>query len=432
MTNLSGILGIFSKDFEKNISTQLYMGLYGLQHRGQASMGLSTMDKEKIYQMKGRGLISEQIANGKINKLKGYCGLGHVKYAFSKEAKNHAPMPWSYHVDDKIAMIAIDGNILNEDFTVKELIEKIDGGMEDLQEYIGNLRGAFTILYLDQEKMVGIRDPFGIKSLAYDKSGNFHYFSSESCAIHIMGSGNTSFLEPGEIRVVDKDGAKSYPSKDYGRNLCLFELVYIARADSVIDGIEVYDARYEMGRMLSQEYPVDADIVVGAPDSGMIAALGYAVGSGIPYQKGIIKNNYIPRTFILPDEKMRQKMIQLKLSVIESNIKNREIILVDDSIVRGTTIRKTIEILKNAGAKKVHVRIASPPVVEEENLSIDIPEKSQLIAYGHSKEEVGQMIGSDSLEYLSLAGLRKACGGGDFYEKYFGGNYPLEEQRRLG
>ncbi|MDO5017932.1 MAG: amidophosphoribosyltransferase [Lagierella massiliensis] len=423
---MSGLIGVYSRDEKLNVFPHLYYGLHALQHRGQAEMGISLYKDKKINEIKGKGLISDNITDENVSSISGSRGLAHCKYAFKDDDVNSKTMPLIYDIDGE-AMIIIDGKIINEDFEMKELVKTLKDRKPGLSKYVSNLEGAYSVIYMDNDKMIAFRDNYGIKPLSIGKTEEFVVAASETCAIDTIGAKNVHPLRPGEIYMVDKFGEASHFAKEKDHALCLFELVYIARDDSYIDELSVYKARYNMGTTLAKEHPVDADIVIGAPDSGMIAALGYSKESKVPYQKGIVRNRYIGRTFINPSADMRNFNVHLKLSAIRQNVRGKNVILVDDSIVRGTTIKRTVDILKKAGAKSIHIRISSPPVIENENLSIDIPDKSDLIAANYTIEEMEEMLGCDSLRFLSLEGIREACGNRNFYEKYFGGYNPLEQ-----
>ncbi len=425
---MSGLIGVYSRDKELNVFPHLYYGLHALQHRGQAEMGISLYKDGKINEIKGKGLISDNITDSNVGDISGNRGLAHCKYAFKDDDINSKTMPLIYDVDGEDCMIIIDGKIINKDFEMRDLVRVLYKREPGLSKYISSLEGAYSVIYMDSKKMVAFRDNYGIKPLSIGKTEDFVVAASETCAIDTINAQNVHPLRPGEIYMVDEFGEASHFAIEKDHSLCLFEMVYIARDDSYIDELSVYKARYNMGTILAKEHPVDADIVIGAPDSGMIAALGYAKESKVPYQKGIVRNRYIGRTFINPSEDLRNFNVHLKLSAIRQNIRGKNVILVDDSIVRGTTIKRTVDILKKAGAKSIHIRIASPPVIENENLSIDIPDKKDLIAANHTIPEMEEMLECDSLRFLSLEGIREACGNRTFYEKYFGGYNPLEQK----
>lgn len=425
---MSGIFGVFSKKRYKNVFSSLYSGLFALQHRGQESMGMSLLEYGKLSQIKGRGVITDNIKYDNIKELQGSVGLGHVRYPFESETKELLPMPWLFNPGDgsKKTLIAVDGKFFN-DVDVEDVVEMINSGTdEELIDYVNNLDGAYSIIFIQEEKMVVIRDPKGIKSITVGHGCDFVAASSESCGLDAVGASSKE-LRPGEIFIVEKDRERSIFAEEKSNTPCIFEYVYTARPDSVIGGVSVYDARIKMGEILYEECPVKADVVIGSPDSGLISALGFSRASGIMYERAIVRNRYIGRTFILPTDNMRRKGIQIKLQPIKSIIKGKDIVLVDDSIVRGNTMRRVVEILRESGANSIHIRISSPPVIKSENTTFDIPSEDKLIAKGKTVEEIRKLIGCDSLGFISLEGLRRACGGREYYERCFGGNDTLGE-----
>lgn len=416
---MSGICGIFST-YEKNDCIDLIQyGLYALQHRGQEGFGVVTMDSERLYELKRRGLLSEVLTQEIVNDMKGYIGLGMVKYAFGHNTKYEPVMPFVYDGKNGNGFVAIDGTIINDDFSISELIGKINSTEKELRDYISSLNGPFCIVYICKEKMVVIRDKNGIKPICIGQLGDFTICSSESCALDAMGANFIKDIGAGEIYIKTANDEKSLYTDNIDPKLCLFEMIYIARPDSIIDGDSVYKSRFEMGRKLVEECPTNADIVIGSPDSGLISAKGYARESNIDFVDGILKNRYIQRTFIKPSQEERTQGVNIKLNAIKQNIEGKDVVLVDDSIVRGTTIKRIIKILRDAGARKIHVRVASPQVVRSERYTIDIPDESNLIAFGKTVEEVREKIGCDSLYYLSLEGLKECCGNKGYYDNYF-------------
>lgn len=409
---MSGLIGVFSES--QSAVEDLYYGLYAIQHRGQSAVGLATIDGEEEHVIRKKGLISTSFTFEDFNSLHGSIGIAHVKYQFHDEM-NIEIMP--LQIGD--AFVCIDGKITNADFSYEELVEHIKTDGKELSTYISTLEGAFCILYADPEKMVAIRDTRGVKPLAIGKRGDVYLASSETCALEAVNAINYKDLIPGEIFTVTKEKTTSHYAEYHGHHLCLFEMIYIQRPDSVVEGVSVYKARYRSGELLARECPTTADVVIGAPDSGIAAALGYANASGIPYQPGLVKNRYVQRTFIEKTQAERDRGVRLKLNAVKEMVNGKDVILVDDSIVRGTTTRRTVEILRMSGARKVHIRIASPPVKQTESLSIDIPDKKMLIAYQKSIEEIREEIACDSLYYISIDGLREACGNKGYYERYF-------------
>ncbi|MEL3906802.1 MAG: amidophosphoribosyltransferase [Treponema sp.] len=426
---MSGICGVFSSNEDNDIVDLIQYGLYAVQHRGQEGCGIVTLGTDRVYELKRRrGLLSEVITQEVVNDIKGFAGVGMVKYGFSHHIKYDPIMPYIYDTKEGSSIIALDGSIFNEDFCITELIEKITAGGEELTAYIASLKGLFCIIYISKDKMAVIRDQHGVKPLCIGKVQDAVIAVSESCALDAMGAEFIKDIAPGEIYIQSKDGAQSLFCPHTEPKLCLFEMIYIARPDSYIDGISVYQARYAMGRKLYEEYPTKADIVVGAPDSGLIAAKGYAAAAGIPFVDGILRNRYIQRTFIKPTQKERQEHVNIKLNALRANISGKELILVDDSIVRGTTIKRTIKILKDAGARNIHVRIAAPPVTHSEKYSIDLPDKEKLIAHNKTAAEIREELDCASLYYLSLDGLKGCCGNKGYYDTYFTGTNPWQSE----
>lgn len=385
---MSGIIATINFT-NKNVFPYLIAGMYGLQHRGQDGVGIGYFNQEEMCEIKGNGLLSDL----DIETDHSSSALGFLKYAFSKENKNIALMPYRH----ENSFVAMDGN------------------------HLKNLEDALVKLDLSQDQLICYRDPCGVKPLIIGQLDDIWIVSSESCAIESIGGTILRDVIPGERITIDKNGLHSFIEKQYRPQHCLFEMVYIAREDSIIDGVSVYDARLKMGEALYQECPIEADLVFGAPDSGMIPALGYAKASKIPYQKALVKNRYINRTFIEMDPKVKRDNVNIKLSAVRSIIEGKRIVLVDDSIVRGFTIKRIVNVLKKAGAKEIHVLIASPAIKIEDHLSIDIPKRELLLAYGKSNEEIKQEIACDTLHFLSLPALKKACGNKGYYTRYFDG-----------
>ena len=447
---MSGVIGVYSKENE-NVSSIIYYGLYALQHRGEISAGIAVNNNGFVDYVKDMGLVNEVFNNDTINRLRGNIALGHVRYAAAFEAKdkiNAQPLVVGYK---KGALaIVLDGSIVN--------FRKLRDQMEDMgsifqtdldTEVIANLiaryhkddfneaiirtlqevNGSYAMIAMTNDRIVAGRDPHGIKPLSIGKIGEDYIFASETCAFDTIGAEFIRDVEPGEIVMVDESGLRTIWSAPQKRALCLFELVYLARPDSTIDDKSVYIARQEAGKQLYREFPTKADIVIGAPDSGIVAAIGYAQGSGIPYAEGIIKNRYVGRTFIEPSQAIREQGVRIKLNALKENIKGKSLVLVDDSIVRGTTIKRTVQMLKDAGAKEVHVRISSPPVIHSCYLGVDTPSEDKLISNYMDLDQLKEQIGADSLYFISLEGLVKAVGGENgFCKGCFSGNYPVQKE----
>ncbi len=394
---MSGIIGCISFSGE-DVYPSLIEGMYGLQHRGQDSVGLGYYvdGKPEIYHYPG------VIGDHNYPIVSTNSGIGFINYAFTEEKKSQEPLPKMINN----TMAAFDGKRFSES------------------------AAAFAHVSVTPTRLVCSRDPYGIKPLIIGKVDNTWIVCSESCVIDTMGGTIVRDVKPGESITITKEGMHCSDAAFSSHHLCLFELVYIARPDSHIDGISVYGARIKMGHYLYEEKPTEGDIVVGSPDSGMIAALGYSQASGIPYQKALVKNRYIARTFINNDDAQRKQSIKIKLSVVKELITGKRVILVDDSIVRGSTIKRVVKLLKEAGAKEVHIRVSSPPVLFSDNVSIDIPKKEDLLCYGKDLETVRQEIGCDSLYFLSLQGLKDASGNQEFYTQYFDGKSPFKGEKK--
>ncbi|WP_427340205.1 amidophosphoribosyltransferase [Caloranaerobacter sp. DY30410] len=443
-----GIVGIYSNDI-KDISKLTYFGLYSLQHRGQESCGIAVNNKGKIKYCKGMGLVSEVFDDDVLKNLDGNISIGHVRYSTTGEsrASNAQPLVVKYKNGD--IALAHNGNLVNA-HTIREILEEegvvlqttIDtevivnliaryhkSGIESaIKKVMELIRGSYALVLTMGDMLIGVRDPYGIRPLCIGKLKKGFVIASESCALDTVGADFIRDVEPGEIIIIDEKGMKSIPyDKWCKKSLCIFELIYFARPDSIMDGISVYLARKEAGRILARESKVDADIVISVPDSGTAAAIGFSEESGIPFSEGLIKNRYVGRTFIKPSQELREQGVRLKLNVLKENIKGKRVVLVDDSIVRGTTIRRIVDILKSAGAKEVHVRISSPPVKYPCFFGIDTPERKQLIGAKNTTEEIRKLINADSLSYLSIEGLIKTTGkNGGFCLACFNGDYPME------
>ncbi len=421
---MSGHIGIYSNN-EISIAPLLYFGLYALQHRGEVGSGMAVLNEGNVFEQRGPGLVSDIYNEESLNDIKGNVGCAHVKYAFSDETEEKVLLPEVFETNGKLGLLSIDGNFLEKTFCRRDLVNVLVEE-ESLPDKINYLYGAYSIIYIEEDKMIGIRDPWGIKSLILGKLEDSYILSSESAAIETIGGQYIRDLEPGEILFIKKGKVESFFVKERVEKNCIFEFVYISRQDSFINEKSVYEVRYNLGRRLAEQYPVNADVVIGAPDSGTIAALGYSHESRIQYKEGILKNRYIGRTFILPTQDLREKSVKIKLNPLKKNLQGKRVILVDDSIVRGTTIKNTVKMLKDAGAIEVHVRIACPPVIRSCDLCVDTPSEDHLIGANKTVEETRDYIGADSLAYLSLESLLSSCGGNRFCKHCFDGKYPIE------
>jgi amidophosphoribosyltransferase len=448
---LSGVFGIFSKN-SNSVSQIIYYGLFALQHRGQISCGIAINNNGFLDYHKDLGLVHEVFSKDIFDRLRGNMGIGHVKYASSHEEQtqtNTEPVVMGYKKG--AFALAFDGSIVNsnelrdklkESNTVlqsdldAEVIANVIAknqcaDLEDaLNKTLNEIIGSYSLLLMTNDMLIGARDPNGLKPLSLGKLGDDYVLASESCAFDAIGGDFVRDIEPGEVVLINDNGIKTISKNFSERRPCLFELVYFARSDSFMDGKSIYRSRIEVGKQLARESQIDGDIVIGAPDSGIVFAIGYAEESKIPYAEGMIKNRYVGRTFIQPSQELREQGVRIKLNVLKENIEGKKVILVDDSIVRGTTIKRTVDMLREAGAKEIHVRIASPPVLYPCHLGMDTPSKDNLISANMEAEEIRELIGVDSLYFLTLEGLLKAIGNNGFCKGCFTGEYAVEEGKK--
>ena len=448
-----GVFGIYDLD-GGNVVPSVYYGLTALQHRGQESCGLavSKTDGEigNIQFHKDLGLVSEVFRKDTLEKMSGDIGIGHVRYSTTgaSVAENAQPLVLSY-IKGTLAL-AHNGNLDNTRELKWELIqngaifhtttdseviafhiarERVNSKSveEAILKTARKLRGAYGLVVMSPRKLIGLRDPFGLKPLCLGRRGNTYVLASESCALASVGAEFIRDVEPGEMVTISRHGVESNKELSTEKHAhCVFEYIYFARLDSVLDGVGVYDARIRGGKSLAKSYPVDADLVTGVPESGIPAAKGFSEASGIPFGLAFYKNSYIGRTFIKPTQKERESSVHMKLSVLDSVVKGKRIVLVDDSIVRGTTIANLIHMLKKAGALEVHVRICSPPFLYPCYFGTDVPSNDQLIASSHTTEEIRQMIGADSLGYMKIDYLEGMAGGLPLCKACFDGKYPMD------
>lgn len=425
--------GIPSQDLD--CARLTYYGLFALQHRGQESCGIAVSDNGVISFHKDMGLVSEVFNDRIFEELKGQLAVGHVRYSTtgSSVRENAQPLVTRY-VKGSLAIVH-NGNLTNTVKLRRELEETgaifqttIDSEViayliakeritsptvEDaVKKAMRKLEGAYSLLVMSRKKIIAARDPFGYRPLCFGRmSGGAIVFASESCALDAIGAEFIRDVEPGEIVVADKYGLRSMKDNCSGINRkCIFEYIYFARPDSVIDGVSVFGARLEAGRLLYHQHPVEADVVIGVPESGIDAAMGYSQASGIPYSKGFVKNSYVGRTFIQPKQSQREISVGIKLNVLAGTVKGKRVVMIDDSIVRGTTCARIVKMLKKAGAREVHVRISSPPFRWPCYFGTDIPSADQLTASKHSIEEICQMISADSLGFLEASSLHRMIG----------------------
>ena len=448
-----GVFGMFNPNGD-DVAQYIYYGLSSLQHRGQESCGIAVSDtsgpKGNVDVHKGMGLVSEVFKESTIASLKGNLGVGHVRYSTTGEPSLNNAQPLVLNYIKGTLALAHNGNLVNTEELRNELamngaIFQTTTDSEVIAYYIARervhsatveeailktaakIRGAYGLVIASPRKLIGVRDPLGLKPLCLGMKDDSYILASESCALTAIGARFVRDIRPGEIISITKDGISSnYELCQQKQAHCIFEYIYFARLDSTLDGISIYESRIRAGEALAKAYPVDADIVAGVPDSGLAAAQGYSKESGIPFTNIFYKNSYIGRTFIKPTQKERETSVRLKLSVLEAAVKDKNIVLVDDSIVRGTTIANLIHSLKQAGAKSVHVRISSPPFLYPCYFGTDVPSNRQLIASSHSTEEIRQLIGADSLGYMKIEDLQSTVGDLPLCKACFDNIYPME------
>ena len=450
-----GVFGIYDLDGE-DVAGTIYYGLFALQHRGQESAGIAVSDtdgpKNNVSVIKDMGLVNEVFSKDNLDTLHGDIGVGHVRYSTAGESTRENAQPMVINYVKGTLGLAHNGNLINANELRQYLSETgaifqstIDTEPiayliarerlhtatveEAVNKACEKLKGAFSLVVMSPRKLIAARDPYGFKPLVIGKRGKSYIFTSETAALDTIGAEFVRDVRPGETVWVKSDGvlhsdmSRALPEEKQAR--CIFEYIYFARLDSYIDGISVYDARIKAGRFLAQDSPVDADLVVGVPESGNAAAMGYALESGIPYGTAFVKNSYVGRTFIKPGQKSRESSVRVKLNVLREAVAGKRVIMIDDSIVRGTTSDRIVGMLKEAGAKEVHVRISSPPFLWPCYFGTDIPVREQLIAYNRSVEDIRKIIGADSLAYLGIDRLEQMVDGLSICKGCFTGEYPL-------
>lgn len=442
--------GIFGIHGSKYSASDVYYGLFSLQHRGQESCGIATNDDASIECVKGMGLVSDVLSSDKISNLKGDIAIGHVRYSTAGGSVPENAQPIVTQYSKGTLSIAHNGNLTNANELKRELEDKgaifhttTDSEViayliaqkrssnpsveEAVKEVMGIIKGGYALLVMSPKKLIAARDPFGLKPLVMGKLDDAVIFCSETCALEAVGARYIRDIEPGEIVIVENGEVRSIDSGlKRPMKKCVFEYIYFARPDSVIDGISVAAARREAGRILARKHPCECDIVIGVPESGIDAALGFAAESGITYEKGFVKNSYVGRTFIKPSQEQRKQAVKIKLNPISAVVNGKRVVIIDDSIVRGNTIANQVNMLRNAGATEVHVRISSPPFMHPCYYGTDVPDEDYLIACQHTIPEICEIIGADSLGYLKPEDLNDMLGGDDFRycDACFTGDYP--------
>ncbi len=439
-----------------DVASTIYYGLLALQHRGQESCGIAVSDtkgpKGKVLSLKDMGLVNEAFRAESISRLSGNIGVGHVRYSTAGSSTRENAQPLVINYVKGTLGLAHNGNLINTPELKKELAytgaifqTTIDSEIiayliarerlnaKSAEEAVGRamhkIKGAYSLVIMSPRKLIGARDPFGFKPLCIGRREDTYFITSETCALDTVGAEFVRDVLPGEIVTISPQGIASDMShalKPEETARCVFEYIYFSRPDSYIDGVSVYHSRILAGKYLAMDSPVEADMVVGVPESGNCAAMGYALQSGIPYGTAFVKNAYIGRTFIKPQQKSRESSVQVKLNAIKESVAGKRIIMIDDSIVRGTTSDRIVRMLREAGAKEVHMRVSSPPFLWPCYFGTDVPAREQLIAYNRSEEEVCRMIGADSLGYLREERLQALVGNLGICKGCFTGNYPME------
>jgi len=444
---MCGIVGIYNHPEAANLA---YLGLYALQHRGQESAGIVSSDGKILHVQRQMGHVAEIFDEAALQRLPGKSAIGHVRYSTAGESALRNAQPITVDYSRGGLSVAHNGNLVNAQRIRAELeahgsifqstmdteviIHLIAQSIkkeltERITDALKQVRGAYSLLFLTETRMFAVRDPFGWRPLVLGKKGDSWVVASETCALDLIEAEFVREVEPGELLVFDKDGMHSH--KPFGiphkKAMCIFEFIYFARPDSHIFGRDVYTMRKGFGQQLAREHPVEADLVIPIPDSGVPAALGYAEESGIPFQLGLIRNHYVGRTFIEPKDSIRHFGVKIKLNPVREILRDKRVVVVDDSIVRGTTSRKIVKMVRDAGAREVHVRISSPPTTDPCFYGIDTPSKDELIASSQSVGQICKFIGADSLGYLSTKGLYwfEKNPGEWFCDACFTGNYPV-------
>ncbi|MFV1956347.1 MAG: amidophosphoribosyltransferase [bacterium] len=445
-----GIFGVFGHPEAANLT---YLGLYALQHRGQESAGIASTDGTRLFRYGEMGLVNDIFNEDVLEKLPGDVAIGHNRYSTSGESlpENIQPIAVTYARGG--LAVAHNGNLVNAMQLRKDLEEagaifqsssdtevlihliaksRATDFVERVVEGLYQIRGAYSILMLTEKRIIAIRDPRGFRPLSIGRLGDSYIFSSETCALDLIEADFYRDVEPGEVVVVDEGGISTFfPFPKMKAAPCIFEFIYFARPDSFIGGKSIYQARKELGRQLAREAPVEADVVIPVPDSGVPAAFGFAEQAALPMEMGLIRNHYVGRTFIEPSQSIRHFGVKLKLNPCRDTFQGKSVVLIDDSIVRGTTSRKIVKMVRDAGASSVHMRISSPPTVNPCFYGIDTPTHQELIASSHEVEEIRDYITADSLGYLSMDGMHKSLGWeipedvNEFCDACFSGDYPV-------
>lgn len=453
---MCGVFGIFRHPEAANLT---YLGLHALQHRGQESAGVVSNDEGTLHGVRSMGHVRKIFTRDVLEQLPGQMAIGHVRYttAGGSLVKNIQPL-WAQYRTGSIA-IAHNGNLVNDQALRDDL--EAEGAIfaslsdtevilqlmarsgqtsfvDQLAEALVRVQGAYSMVLTTEDKLIAVRDPHGFRPLVLGKlpgTPGAWVVASETCAFDLIEAVKVRDIEPGEILIIDDNGLRSEHLPPAPRRFCVFEHVYFARPDSVLDDLSVYEARIAMGKQLAIEHPVEADVVIPVPDSGVVAALGFSHQSAIPFQMGLIRNHYVGRTFIEPSDSIRHFGVRLKLNAVPGLLRGQRVVIVDDSIVRGTTSRKIVRLVRQAGAAEVHIRISSPPVNGPCHYGIDTPTRAELVASAHTLDEIRETIEADSLGYLSADGLRRAVRAEEGYaycDACFTGAYPIPVRNKAG
>jgi len=440
-----GVFGIFGHADAANLT---YLGLYALQHRGQESAGIVSSDGKKLYSEKSMGLVADIFTEDRIKKLPGHAAIGHNRYSTTGDSVSINIQPILVNFAMGGLAIAHNGNLVNAGILKAELEaygsifqstmdseviihliaqSRLSNLNERIVDALQHVQGSYSLLLLAEDKLIGVRDPHGFRPLVLGEAGGAYVLASETCALDLIEATYIREIEPGEMVVINGSGIQStFPFKRATPSHCIFEFIYFARPDSTVFGQNVYSIRKEFGRQLARETGVQADVVIPVPDSGVPAALGYAEEAGIPFGLGLIRNHYVGRTFIEPRQAIRHFGVKIKLNPVRDVLKGKRVVVVDDSIVRGTTSKKIIKMIRNAGASEIHMRISSPPTMFPCYYGIDTPTRQELIASSHNIEEIRKYITADTLGYITLDGVRKVVDRPiNYCVACFSGDYPV-------
>ena len=441
-----GVVGVYGHPEAANL---VYLGLYALQHRGQESAGIVASTHSKMHLELGMGLVADIFDPGRLLKLPGPLAIGHNRYSTAGKSELVNAQPCMINYAAGSLALAHNGNLVNAKAIRKELGSKgaifqstndsevivhlmaqakSENFVDRAAEALRQVSGAYSLVLMTENELLAARDPYGFRPLCLGKLDKAYIIASETCVMDLIEAEFIREVEPGELILINENGLQSFfPFKKVESKYCVFEHIYFARPDSFLFGEHVYAARKEMGRAMAQESPVDADLIVPVPDSGVVSAMGFAEESGIPFEMGLIRNHYVGRTFIEPQSQIRNFGVKLKLNAVKNLISGKRLAIIDDSIVRGTTCRKIVKMLLEAGAKEVHLRISAPPILHSCYYGIDTPHKEELIAHTHSLEETRKYLGADSLQYLSIKKMLEVVQNGKnkFCSACFDGNYPV-------